>query len=49
MLWPKLNATAQSILMAAQNARGVCDKLGFKDYSHFIPLCYGFNLNAISA
>jgi hypothetical protein len=36
-------------LMAAQNARGVCDKLGFKDYAHFIPLCYGFDINAISA
>lgn len=36
-------------LMAAQNARGVCDKLGFKEYAHFIPLCYGFDLNAISA
>lgn len=36
-------------LMAAQNARGVCDKLGFKEYSHFIPLCYGFDLNVISA
>ncbi|MBA2649281.1 MAG: GNAT family N-acetyltransferase [Legionella sp.] len=36
-------------LMAAQNARGVCDKLGFKEYAHFIPLCHGFDLNAISA
>lgn len=36
-------------LMAAQNARGVCDKLGFKEYANFIPLCYGFNLDAISA
>lgn len=36
-------------LMAAQNARGVCDKLGFKEHAHFIPLCYGFDLNAISA
>ncbi len=36
-------------LMAAQNARGVCDKLGFKEYAHFIPLCYGYDLNAISA
>ena len=36
-------------LMAAQNARGACDKLGFKDYAHFIPLCHGFDLNAISA
>ncbi len=36
-------------LMAAQNARGVCDKLGFKEYAHFIPLCYGFDLGAISA
>lgn len=36
-------------LMAAQNARGVCDKLGFKEYAHFIPLCHGFDLNAVSA
>lgn len=36
-------------LMAAQNARGVCDKLGFKEYAHFIPLCHGFDLSAISA
>ncbi|MFT4060275.1 MAG: GNAT family N-acetyltransferase [Legionella sp.] len=36
-------------LMAAQNARGICDKLGFKEYAHFIPLCHGFDLNAISA
>jgi len=28
-------------LMATQNARGVCDKLGFKEYAHFIPLCFG--------
>lgn len=36
-------------LMAAQNARGVCDKLGFKEYAHFIPLCYGYDLDTMSA
>jgi hypothetical protein len=36
-------------LMSAQNARGVCDQLGFKEYAQFIPLCYGFDLNTISA
>ena len=37
-----------AFLMAAQNARGVADKLGFKEYAHFISLCYGYD-NAISA
>ena len=36
-------------LMAAQNAKGVCDQLGFKEYSHFYPLCFGFNLDEIHA
>jgi len=42
------NAVAAQ-LMAAQNARGVCDNLGFKEYAHFIPLCYGYDVNTISA
>lgn len=36
-------------LMAAQNAKGVCDQLGFKAYSHFYPFCFGYNLEEIHA
>lgn len=35
-------------LMSAQNARGVCNNLGFKEYAHYIPLCYGYDLKTIS-
>jgi hypothetical protein len=45
---PTVNSVV-AFLMAEQNARGVCDKLDFKQYAHFIPLCYGYDLNAISA
>lgn len=36
-------------LMASQNAKGVCDQLGFKTYSHFTPFCFGFNLDEMHA
>jgi hypothetical protein len=36
-------------LMAAKNAKGVCDQLGFKEYSHFYPFCFGYKLDEIPA
>ncbi len=36
-------------LMASQNAKGVCDQLGFETFSHFTPLCSGFDLETMKA
>lgn len=36
-------------LMAEKNAKGVCDQLGFKEYSHFYPFCFGYNIDEIHA
>lgn len=36
-------------LMASQNAKGIVDQFGGEVYSHFTPLCAGFNLDEMKA
>lgn len=36
-------------LMASQNAKGICEQLEAKTYTHFTPFCFGFNLDEMKA